>query len=367
MTLLQIIRRRTVSVSCWLIMCFVLSGCTNLGPRAIEAGRTDYNTVLRSTSDQQLLHNLVRLRYMERPFFLEVASVTSQFTFGSSIGAGVTLNVDGLNDETNVGAQGLYQEAPTVAYEPLQGPELVQRLLTPLELESLVMLAQSGWSLERIMRLCVQRANGVGNAIIASGPTPELEPEFRDFLALAQAARTLQLRDELTIAVRAGDTAGLALVVTEQGQASAEFGALTQLLGLSKEHTDFALAEGLWRQDTTSIDVQTRAVNGILYYMSHGVDVPEAHVRAGIVRTTRDKSGAPFDWKQLTGDLFQIRSGKEAPDNADVMIRHRDHWFWIADNDLESKATFSLLSQILALQASSSAKVRPVLTLPVGN
>ena len=71
----------------------LLAGCANLGPKSVQAGRADYNTVLRDTADQQLLENLVRLRYRDRPFFLEVASVTVQFSYKSRIRP--LLNFDG--------------------------------------------------------------------------------------------------------------------------------------------------------------------------------------------------------------------------------------------------------------------------------
>ena len=58
-----------------LILCLaVLLGCAGMG-RALETARGSYNEVLRDTADEQLLANLVRLRYRDRPFFLEVSAV----------------------------------------------------------------------------------------------------------------------------------------------------------------------------------------------------------------------------------------------------------------------------------------------------
>jgi len=63
-----------------------LSGCVGLGPGAIQGSRADYNVALRRTDDEQLLLNLVRLRYRDRPLFLEASSLTTQFTFGGTLG-----------------------------------------------------------------------------------------------------------------------------------------------------------------------------------------------------------------------------------------------------------------------------------------
>lgn len=49
-----------------------------------------------------------------------------------------------------------------------------------------------------------------------------------------------------------------------------------------------------------------------------------------------------------------------------LRVRHRGSWFFIDAADLDSKSTFSLLSQLLALQSGEVPSQAPVLTLPVG-
>ena len=40
-------------------LALLVGGCTQLGPQAIQAGRTDYNVAIRQTSDEELLLNIV--------------------------------------------------------------------------------------------------------------------------------------------------------------------------------------------------------------------------------------------------------------------------------------------------------------------
>ncbi len=54
-----------------------LSGC--LGPKAIRYTRMRYNEVVRATNDEQLLMNIVRLRYADSPVFIDLPNITSQF------------------------------------------------------------------------------------------------------------------------------------------------------------------------------------------------------------------------------------------------------------------------------------------------
>lgn len=112
--------------------------------------------------------------------------------------------------------------------------------------------------------------------------------------------------------------------------------------------------------------LQTRSVSGILFFLSHNVDVPRAHIDRGLVTVTRDAEGNVFDWDRVTGDLLQVKTSPAPPVNAFVKMRYRGHWFYIEDNDLESKSTFMLLNQLFNLLAGDIKKAAPVLTIPVG-
>jgi hypothetical protein len=47
------------------------TSCASLGSRAIKGERINFNAALQQTADEQLLLNLVRLRYRDTPAFLE--------------------------------------------------------------------------------------------------------------------------------------------------------------------------------------------------------------------------------------------------------------------------------------------------------
>src|SRR5205807_1018847 len=60
-----------------LAACLAASGC--LGPTAVRSTRMRYNDAVRATNDEQLLMNLVRLRYADSPIFIDLPNITSQF------------------------------------------------------------------------------------------------------------------------------------------------------------------------------------------------------------------------------------------------------------------------------------------------
>ena len=127
-----------------LIICIALTGCMSAGPTLVSGSRTDYNVVLRQADDQQMLLNLVRLRYRDQAMFLEVSALNTQFSISNEVNANTVL---GQGDSyLGLGGKVVAQETPSVSYTPLKGADFVQRVLTPIRLDTLFLLNTSGWS-----------------------------------------------------------------------------------------------------------------------------------------------------------------------------------------------------------------------------
>ena len=62
-----------------------------IGPHALRTGRGAYNSVLQQTSNEQLLLNLVRMRYCDTPAFFEVVGVTTSFDQEATLGSSATI------------------------------------------------------------------------------------------------------------------------------------------------------------------------------------------------------------------------------------------------------------------------------------
>ena len=399
-------------------LCVLLAGCV-LGPEAVRVSRARYNEVLQRTTNEQLLLNLVRLQYRDAPSFLEIGSVAAQFRFEQSATIGGRLNenipAQPLNpDWLDLGGRVGYTEQPTVTFVPLQGDDFVNRLLSPLRLDTVVLLTRSGWRIDRVFHLMLQGINGLDNAAGASGPTPSAAPRYERFARVAAAFRRLQQNGLLELGYEAQPTELSAPLPAEQVLAAdvvlaardgnrfqptddgrtvvltgttnvlvwripAEAGdgedvaEIVDLLGLRPAQQRYEVRETAGvvasRQPAGKrehIAVATRSLMGTMFYLSQSVIVPRAHREAGVVTTTLDAKGEPFDWARVVGELLRVRSQSAAPSAATVTVRYRGHWFYIADADLQSKSTFGLLIQLFALQAGTESRAAPVLTLPVG-
>src|ERR1043166_4139661 len=92
------------------------AGCTHLGPQTVAVDRFDYSAAIADSWKQQTLLNIVKLRYMDLPVFMDVGSVVS----GYSIQTGVTVNGTSSSDKAvqgdfaSIGGSAIYTDRPTI-------------------------------------------------------------------------------------------------------------------------------------------------------------------------------------------------------------------------------------------------------------
>ncbi len=420
--------RRFLALFAVLVHSFLLAGCA-LGPRQIDKGRIKYNQAIQRTHQEEMLLNLVRLKYREFPEFVSVDSVAAQYTWDG------TASLSGELEEANPGLFGLgaafrRTESPTISYVPRDDQEFNQALISPISIETLGLLMRTGWSAERILRCTVQNVNGVDNATTAGGPTPARKPEFETFRYLTQLIRVLQLqrsfelafveREQLQMtpleladiseatALNALDR-GYRFRQDEQGSwqlympeefaaavfspealASYEGQEILRLLQLVPGRTTYELGSARFGQiqpalvglpefsiprhlpcpeghgNRETIAFSTRSLLEMMFYLSQAVQIPEEHLQQGLVTITVDAMGQPFDWTDMTGDLFRVFVSKKKPASAAVAIPFRGYWYYIHESDMESRSTFLLLLVLFSIETQAGGvRGMPVLTLGI--
>ena len=108
-----------------------------------------------------------------------------------------------------------------------------------------------------------------------------------------------------------------------------------------------------------SIGLQGRSMMEIMQIASASVQVPAEDTAAGVAFVSPSTtSGTGEEW-------LAVRSSKDEPENASLRIRYRDHWFYVADNDLQSREAFALLNALFAVTGGTVPGANPILTLPV--
>jgi len=407
--------RRAVAV---VLGSVVAAGCTNLGPYALDQTRLHYNEVVKRTTEEQLLLNIVRLRYTDTPSSLAVSAIAAQFERSLSLQL-TPFFVAGDNASfTAVLPQvlGLGADRPTVSLTPVDDQEFTRKLFTPLSLDGVLYLAKTTWPIATVFRLYLENLNWVPNAQTASGPTPKQAPVVSEFLYGIAVLQLLQDRAEIVFSSeereeRLGGPLPAAAVsahdVVEAAKNGYEYrpddtGTTWTLIKKtqqpvlridpdainSPEVQDFVrvfrLRPGLTQYDITQealnpfpstyppegvtrLDLETRSLLQALYYVSTGIDIPPEHATGGLATVTLDAAGHAFDWEMVMRRFFRVRwaKGNKRPPGAHVAVKYKDYWFYIDETDQETKSTFSLLMELARLELAGKPGPGPQLTLPI--
>lgn len=325
------------------------TGCaSNLGSRSLPQVRINYMESIARSSEEQILLNIVRLRYRHLPVFLQVSSVVTQFSLSTNVGASGGYNVvtpGGPVPTASAGASAgvAVQERPTISYTPLQGKEFVQRMATPLSVDAIAHLIQAGWPWAAVLDCCVQQANG-----LFAPPLSRRDPNS-DFQRLAGALSGLQQAHGLSVSTddRGEHELVFAIPATDEGrQLAAE---ARTLLGLDPEAYRYRLARPWDAMDSHSIMFQGRSMLATLSYLSRGVEASVAGQTAPL------------------GDdaLLRIRVDRQAPRDAYTSVAHGKQSFYIASDDVESQRVFVLVTYLFNLMATPGGG-GPLLTVTTG-
>jgi hypothetical protein len=230
-------------------------------------------------------------------------------------------------------------------------------------------MTQSGWSIQRVFAVTMERINDLHNAPRASGPTPEREPQYKEFKRLLYLLRDLQIEGLIEIGPALDKNSSSLVILLETDPAhQTTIDEIRLLLGIveEKQTNQFEISTNFLDKAEGKWNVRPRSIASVLFYLSQNVEIPKEHLDAGLVTRTRMKDGKPFDWDDTpAGTVFQVKSSKTKPSNAYISVPYRGQWFYLLDNDLQSKSTFMLLEQLFSLQAGQSKASGPTLTLPV--
>jgi len=374
--------RRLASALC-LATVMLASGCATIGTMTIRPDRFRYNEAGAESNNEQLLLNLVRLRYGEPVYFLDIGSMLSQrvFDVGADL-AGVRNNLDtygpalrstyGLNGErstkeTSWSANLKMSDRPTITYTPVQGERFAQQFMTPIPPSTIIYLSQSGWSIDRLLECCVQKINGLANVAIHDSDGGGTEDVSR-FRRVAKLMKVLQDTQRLNVGVEA-DTKRreLYFVLDTHAESAPETRVeLFELLGLRPEAQNgrIRLIEAAVPQLPTDFAIQTRSLLAMMYALAEGIDAPPEHEEERQVSSA--KVEAP-GLDESRGRWLNVQFSRTPQVDAFAQVSYNGYWFYIAKSDWSSKRTFALMTYLLSLQASPNVNGTPLVTVQAGS
>ena len=358
-------KKRTIVVTLGLtlILGLALTGCSHLGPQTVATDRFDYSSAIADSWKQQTLLNIVKLRYMDLPVFVDVASIVSGYSMETSLAAGKTWPETSAmgGSVASLGGSSRFTDRPTITYVPLTGEKFLRSLITPIEPKNIFFMLQAGYAADFILGLTVESLNGVRNRSVAAGTMRDADP---DFIRVLQLLREVQAAGAVGMRVEENKDKGQTAVLffrrddmpPEIKEKAME---IRRLLKLPEDQQRLVLTYSPMRGADDELAVNSRSMLQIMGAFASYLNVPDAHLK--------DHSAVPaFEnaAPEQRQAAVKIHSGRTKPSDAFAAVRYRDHWFWIENGDWQTKRALTAVMFFFTLSENDSTEKLPLITIP---
>lgn len=310
-----------------------LSGCSTVGLSNVANNRENYNVAMNRSDNEQFLLNLVRMYYNKTPFFLSVDSVTTQTSLNYTTGGADTWfgnSYSGFGIAWQMLPQITFTQSPTITYSPMQGSSYVSGLLTPITVLQTYALLETNLDNATVMKLVFDHigpiVNGDQRSFISS-PNPALTSKYNKFVEWLSEQEHADKIDILLTSYM-GDKA---LLLNCHNQEIAQ--EMASYLQLKKPHKKIILSTNINIQNNPDyvVKIGVRSFFSVLNFLS--ANVVEANTNSGVV-------------SPLT-----IYMSNSEPVRTINKIEYDGKWYYISNNDINSKTTFMILKLLFALQS----------------
>ena len=340
-------------------MIATLAACGSYGPKSMNRDQLDYGNSIGENWKNQMLANIVKIRFVDMPVFVDVGSIVSGYSLTTTVsgraGFGDSFNPGG--NTQGLGASGSYTDRPTITYMPKTGNDYLRAILEPVEPKNLLSLIQAGYSSELLFTWAVESINGVHNWSATARNSRTAEPEFFEFVTLMQELQYLgAVGFELKTNTDTGQ--GIIFVLNKEGLAESTLQKsrrVAEILNLETGRDRYRVIYAPFRSDPDTLSIQTRSVIQMLSAMAGFIDVP-----AELASFT----SPGHDVSRGSNRPFHVFSGPDRPEQSFATIKYKDYWYWIENTDMASKRVFTLMLFITTLTNQSKDQNAPILTIP---
>lgn len=339
------------------------TGCFSaLGPQSMRSDRDLYAASLSDSWKEQTLLNIVRIRYVDPPVFVDVGHIVASYSLQEGVNVAGNIVPNGSVPNATIGGMGTYTNSPTITYTPLTGNKFIRGLATPLPLDAVFSGIQSGLPADIVLFASLASINGLKNQ---ESTRNGIVPADLDFHRVRTLAREIQLSNQIKILFKKDSKGELMTVLRLHAEkispeTQSNIVEMRRLLGLNPAADEFQVVSGAVASNDTEIAVVTRSMLNLMETMAAQVEVPtEDLARSRAFPGFEHDQGVPGVVR-----LMRIHSGKSSPLDAFVSVKYRNTWFWIDDTDLESKHVFSLIMILFTMVDTGPTENEPVVTIP---
>lgn len=349
-------------------------GCQHIGPPTIAEDRLAYNEAIASSWKEQILLNLVRLRYSDMAEFVDVSTLSQNYSLMRQASASFGASLLPWNVAANTLTPSLMgsrtkTDNPTVTYTPQSGSDFTKNLIAPITPDELFNLFEEHY--HHVMNLAVESINDIRN-------DPYNAHALVLFRTLALAISTAYCKGDIRFPIETdsdGKNKKAFMIIEEQDSENKPcpidpndrllylrtplpepVAFIRKTLRLKPGLTKFEIVVGWRRTKENEIAVRTHSPISAMITLSLYVPKPESSLANSKESSTLYDAHPP-----LTVYTSSTDPGKQVY----AKVKYRDIWFWVKSDDPASNRAMVYLRTLLALADKSARPSNPVLTIPV--
>ena len=265
------------------VIAFVCVSCNFPSKIAMNGsgGRGAYNIAIQKTNSEEMLLNLVRLRYGESPSFLEVSSVITQHSIKNIVTVGIPIPGFNKTNPANLRGETQWQSQPTMQYTPLQGGDFANQIMQPLNIETIQQIIYSGWDIDRVFLLTIENFREFPN-LHREGLAPKELKRHKKFHNVINLMTKLQMKGLLQVGIReeqknASKFRKLQFAVPVDNQYGKEIANMMKEEKTADGRYIINISEGF--DENGNIGILPRSLLSCMYSLSKYVMIPEKDIK----------------------------------------------------------------------------------------
>ncbi len=378
-------RFRKCNILFFSALIFILGSCASIGPKHIDLDRANYNDIIWQTDLEQLLKNIVRLRYIETSSYFQVTNVTASSSLVQSVSGQLVGPPSSLSyyPQWSAGPQMVYTDSPTISYAPIGNAAFVASLEKPVNFNYFILLTHGArYGFDDLAKVMLSRIGPLANSPSATSLSVYELPDYKPFYRFVDLVeKMLTTRAIIPKPIYFNETLGIMLRFQQKNSANALL--LKKMVGVPANSENIIImpeGEAVIVQEKNGqlvvppipnklsnvVYAQTRSINAMLTFLSHAVHVPHPDIKAHMTLEGHYPDNTVFNWNPLMKGVLTIHCANFEPmENVMIKTYVNHHWFYIKASDVDSKMTLYLVIKLIEIVSVLPPQYQgPSLTLP---
>ncbi len=320
-----------------------LTGCQHQLVAHAAALHNTYNSSIAEASSNEILLNIARAYNHEAPSFLAISSITTSNSYTTP---GLHLEQDGFSGSNllastvgSITTNGMSYN-PNITMTPNSGEQYANQLLTPLSLKDIGQISYAQNNIGLLLRLTIAKLGPWTNyppIPMEHNPDQVIQNE-KNFQAFCDMIQEVFANNGHILFFKRIDESkqsslkniALYVPIKQPYRFTQKQLELLKSLKMNPKSKHFKLSLNLDREPNT-IAITPRTLVSTLHYLSNMIE--------GAPHPASIQSMQAL----LSKNFITIKTSQGKPENPFIAVQQHNLWYYIDNNDIQSKTTFESL------------------------